>query len=179
MKTYDRLSRLNHWSVALLFVAMLIAGLTLEYGSLPKTYNLALLTAHKATGVLLLLWVIWRVIYRLIQGFAAPASAMPRWQEVAATSVHYLLLISILAMPLSGLTMSLYSGKPTDVFGLFSIPPIDKIEAAAIAARIIHKWVAYGFIAVLFLHIAGALKHHFYDKDQTLRRMVSGRTGQP
>lgn len=175
MKTYNKLSRLNHWSVGFLFITMLIVGLILEYAQLSKADSFTLLKFHKATGVLLFLWGLWRVGYRLIQGFAKPVSIVAKWQQVASKAVHYLLLLAVVMMPLSGLVMALFSGYPTEVFGLITIPSIDKIESITMTARSVHKWVAYVFIAALILHIGAALKHHFIDHDQTLIRMITGK----
>lgn len=175
MTTYNRISRFNHWTVAILFLAMLGVGLILEYIELAQPDYIRLITLHKATGVLLLVWAVWRVGYRLKQGFAAPVAPIPAWQERASVAIHRILLLCIILMPLSGLIMAVFSGRPTDVFGLFTIPAIDKVDAIAGTARAVHKWVAYGFIAALALRIGAALKHHLIDKDDTLRRMMTGK----
>lgn len=175
MKIYNKLSRLNHWSVAIFFMVMLIAGLTLEYGGLSKADNFTLLKFHKAMGVLLFLWGLWRVGYRLVQGFAEPVSIVERWQQIASKAIHNLLLLAVVMMPVSGLVMALFSGYPTDVFGLVTIPSIEKIDSISMFARSVHKWVAYVFITALFLHIGAALKHHFINRDQTLTRMIFGK----
>lgn len=174
METYNFLSRLNHWLIATLFILMLGAGLTLEYGGLEGPVKLTLLKLHKATGVLLLLFGIWRVGYRLRQGFALPVSNLPKWQIGVSKLVHYLLLCGIIFMPISGIVMALYSGRAIDMFGLVQIPAIGESKDIVATARAVHKWVAYIFIAAIFAHIAGALKHHFIDKDRTLVRMIKG-----
>jgi len=173
MTSYNRLSRFNHWSVALLVLAMLAAGLYLEYRDLPFQDKLPLLNIHKAVGVLLFFWILWRVGYRAFQGFTDPPSTHPKWQVTAAKLVHQVLLITLVLMPLSGLIMALYSGRPTDVFGFFSIPAIDKVELISTLARAVHKWTAYTMILALVMHIGAALKHYLIDKDQTLQRMLS------
>lgn len=175
MKTYDRLSRINHWSIAILFIAMLIVGVILEYSQLSKADYFSLLKLHKATGVLLFFWGLWRIGYRLIQGFAKPVSVMDRWQQIALKATHYLLLLAVVTMPTSGLLMALFSGYPTEVFGLITIPSGEKIESITMIARSAHKWMAYVFIVALFFHISASLKHHFINRDQTLTRMITGR----
>ncbi|WP_322990714.1 cytochrome b/b6 domain-containing protein, partial [Hoeflea sp.] len=80
------------------------------------------------------------------------------------------LLVVVLAMPLSGIVMTIYRGREVDVFGLIISAP-DKIEWLANVAGMIHQYVAWTLVGLLALHIGGALKHHFIDRDMTLRRM--------
>ncbi|WP_342076834.1 cytochrome b [Yoonia sp. SS1-5] len=174
MTTYDRISRLNHWLTALLFVAMLGFGYFLAYGGLALPEKLPLLNNHKAMGVLLLILALWRVGYRMIQGFAEPVGALPAWQERASTVSHKVLLACVLLMPVSGLTLAVFSGIPTNVFGLFTIPAVEKVDAMVIGARMAHKIVAYLLTITLAVHIAAALKHHLVDQDRTLLRMLKG-----
>lgn len=77
MTTYDRISRFNHWTAAVLFMAMLGFGFYLAYGGLPMSEKLPLIGKHKAMGVLLLIWGLWRVGYRVRKGFAAPVAVLP------------------------------------------------------------------------------------------------------
>ncbi len=174
MKTYDLVSKINHWSIAIAFIGMLSAGLVLEYAELSKPNYFMLLKYHKATGVVLLIWAVWRVGYRLRQGFINAQSGTPKWQHISSQAVHYLLLIATITMPVSGLAMALYSGFPTDIFGLFTISPLGKIETVSALARDIHKWSAYSLIILIVLHVSAALKHHFINKDNTIIRMLKG-----
>lgn len=176
MKTYNTVSRINHWGIAMSFIAMLMIGSTLAYVDLAKPTYFWLLGVHKATGILLLVWAIYRVAYRLIKGFPEPASALSAWEAMLSKTVHYALLLAIVGMPVSGLIMALYSGFPTDVFGLFTIPSIEKVETISGTARSVHKWMAYLLLGSLIAHLAGALKHHMINRDATLVRMVTGRT---
>ena len=93
-----------------------------------------------------------------------------------SNAIHRILLLAVVGMPLSGLVMALFSGFPTDVFGLFTNPSFDKVEAVTDSARAVHKWMAYLLLASLVAHLAGAIKHHFINRDATLVRMVTGKT---
>lgn len=176
MKTYNAISRINHWGVAIAFLGMLSVGLTLAYIELPKPTYFWLLGLHKAVGTLLLVWGIYRVAYRIHQGFPEPASSLNKWEAMLSNAIHRILLLAVVGMPLSGLVMALFSGFPTDVFGLFTIPSFDKVEAVTDSARAVHKWMAYLLLASLVAHLAGAIKHHFINRDATLVRMVTGKT---
>ncbi len=174
MKKYDLLSRLNHWSVAIAFIGMLIAGLVLEYAELSKPNYFTLLTYHKAVGVILMISALWRVGYRMHQGFTVARPEIPKWQHKASQVVHYLLLVAVIILPVSGLAMATFSGFPTDVFGLFTTPSLDKSEAISSSLREIHKWSAYSLIVLIAVHVSAALKNHFINKDNTLVRMIKG-----
>ncbi len=67
--------------------------------------------------------------------------------------------------------MSIYAGREVSAFGLI-IPPQDKVEEIAGFAGAVHQYAAWALIGLLILHIGAALKHHFIDRDTTLRRMI-------
>jgi cytochrome b561 len=74
--------------------------------------------------------------------------------------------------------MSSAGGFPATFFGLFALPAIlPKNETLFMITRTVHAFAAYGILALLALHVAGALKHHFLDKDATLQRMTTFKLG--
>ena len=154
---------------------MLAVGFYLAFGGLTREAKGPIMALHKATGTVLLLFIIWRVVWRLRQGFPAPVPGMPNWQLLASKVTHWGLLVMMLVMPLSGVTMSLLGGRPISIYGLFSVPPLGKIEALADAAHEVHEYAAWVLAALVALHIAGAFKHLLIDKDGTLARMTTGK----
>jgi len=170
--SYDRISRLGHWVLAALMIAMLGFGIYLEQAVPPGPERGALMGLHKSVGVLVLMLGGLRVVWRLRQGFLPEAGHAPFWQATLAKAVHYVLLAGIVVMPLSGLVGSYFGGRATSVFGLFSLPAGPKIEWLGDLAYGIHGAGAVVLIAGILLHVAGALKHHFIDRDTTLLRMV-------
>lgn len=171
---FGLISRLNHWTTAIVFLGMIIFGFYLEFGEIERSAKGPLMGIHKSIGVLFLGFALWRVGWRLMQGFPKDISAMPLWQSVSSKAVHYLLLLSILAMPLSGFLMSLYGGRSINVFNWFTIPAQNKIEMISSISHSVHMYAPYAITAIITLHIAAALKHHFIDKDATLKRMTVG-----
>ena len=174
---YGLISRLNHWAVALAMIGMLAFGLYLENAEIARADRGALMGLHKSLGALFLAFALWRVGYRLAQGFPASAAAMSPLLEFAAKAAHWGLLACILIMPLSGLLMSLYGGHAVDVFGLFAIDGFEKNASVSGAAGAAHGVVGKLAIALILLHIGAALKHHFIDRDATLRRMIGSAEG--
>lgn len=169
---YDVVSRINHWIMALAMIGMLSVGLFVANVEIPKETRGFLIGIHKAAGVLVLLYGAWRVAWRLGQGFPRPASVVPAWQARAAKLSHYGLLAGILLMPLTGLVGSLFRDRSVNFFNLFTIPPFGEIKILAAIGSNLHWIVGYLLVAMVVLHIAAALKHHFVDRDTTLARMV-------
>lgn len=172
--TYSARARFNHWAVAIAMIAMLIVGWTLALDLLSDAAARGVRDLHKAFGVLILAFGLWRVISRLREGFPPPAAEGPRWQEVAARWMHYALLAAIVIMPLSGLTASMFAGRDIDMFGLFVIPAIGEVVAIRNAAGATHYFGGIATTLLTLLHIGAALKHHVVDRDATLLRMTRG-----
>ncbi len=173
--TYGSVSRVNHWAGSLLFGGMLIVGFYLTYGGLEREARAPVMGLHRATGTLLLLFAVWRVAWRIRQGFPSPVDGVPGWQVTLSRITHWGLIAAMLAMPLSGVfLMSLLGGRTIDLYGLITIPPIAEIEGIRPVGRQIHAVAAYAFTGFIALHIAGALKHLVIDRDGTVQRMLTG-----
>ena len=170
-KTFGLASRLNHWVIAVTMIGMLISGLVMAHGPFELEIVGAIRDWHKPIGVLVLDYGLWRIGWRVGQGFPKAASVMPRWQAVTSRLTHWALLATVLVMPISGIAMSFYNGRAVSAFGLI-IPAQDKIERIANAAGSAHHFAAFALIGLLALHVGAALKHHLIDRDSTLRRMV-------
>ncbi|MCL1125578.1 cytochrome b [Shewanella surugensis] len=163
-----------HWIIAIVFICMLTVGFYMT------NYNaFALFPIHQSTGILLFILILWRVIWRYINGWPIPVSQYSTVERVLARIVHWLLIIGILLQPISGMLMSAGSGNGLYVFGLELLHAnLDSAgKAIPIAANIgelgenIHGAGANIMVAAISLHILGALKHHIIDKDGSLRRI--------
>ncbi|QFT32229.1 hypothetical protein FIV00_17190 [Labrenzia sp. THAF82] len=170
--TYDGISRFNHWIIAVAIIGMIGFGFYLSEFLESGPGKGQLIGIHKAVGVLVLIFGLWRVGYRLKQGFLEDATVMPTWQRLTSKLVHIVLLAGIIVMPLSGIIGSYFGGRTTSVFGLFMIPAGDKIEAFSAMGHWLHGACGWLMVGALVLHVAGALKHHFVDHDSTLTRMI-------
>lgn len=173
--TYDTVSRVNHWVIAIAMIGVLGLGLYLEFGGLEREEKGWWRDLHKATGVLVLIYGTWRVGWRLRQGFPDPVGAMPAWQEKVVAFSHWFLLTAILLMPISGVLRTLFGDHSLAFFGLFTIPALGDFAWVSGPASFVHAYMGYALVAVVLLHVAGALKHHLVDRDGTLLRMLNGR----
>ncbi|MBY5933952.1 cytochrome b [Tateyamaria omphalii] len=172
---YGAMSRLNHWVLALAMIGMLGFGLYLEYSGLPREEKRPLVGIHRSLGVLVLILGLWRVGWRLFRGFPGAVGNMPAWQERAARTAHWVLLAGILLMPASGVAFTVFRGNALSVFGWFEIPAQAEIPWIVSSASFVHTYLGHALAFIVVLHIAAALKHHFVDRDLTLRRMTSGK----
>jgi cytochrome b561 len=166
---------LLHWIVALAIVGMLVMGEILE--DMPRgPAKSNLFWWHFSIGVTLFVFAVWRVIWRISQGFPDHVGSYATWELHLAKLVHWILLIGTLAMPLSGMLTVLSNGRGIDVWGLFQIPAMmAKNESLHELGEALHGAGAKIMIVALLLHVAGALKHHVIDRDGTLRRIVGMR----
>jgi cytochrome b561 len=175
LASFNRTDRINHWIVAITILALLAAGWMLYFEFFAEETEHGVRDLHKAIGTLILGFGVWRVGYRLFRGFPQPAAEMGSGQLLMVKLAHYLLLAGIIIMPASGFFKSWYAGRPVDMFGLFSMgSPSNKNEALAEIASSIHFLAGVAITVVIAVHIAGAFKHHFIDRDATLARMLRG-----
>ena len=172
---YGLTSRALHWTVALLIVVLIPLGwymVELDYYDPWANDSLEL---HKGLGMIVLalapLMILWRHV-----GYRPPAiKTQKRWEVMAGSIAHYLLYALMLIVPPSGYIISTSAGAGVSVFGLFEVPAVlPRSDALRDAAITVHYYVAYVGAALIAFHVAGALKHHLIDKDDTLRRMLRG-----
>jgi len=163
-----------HWLLALMIVGSLSVGLYMA--DLPLSpLKLKLYNWHKWAGVMILTLSAARLLWRLIH--PPPADApMPRWQRRAAHVAHGALYSLFFAVPLAGWAYSSAAGFPIVLFGVLPLPdwvPVDRALSEVI--KPLHQWLAYTLAALVLVHMAAALKHHFFDRDGLLLRMLPGR----
>lgn len=183
MSRYSTVAVILHWLIALAVIALLIAGFWMgDAIRNPETQALAfeVFQLHKSLGLTVLVLTVVRLGWRL--GHPAPAlpDTMPGWQKTAAHATAWAFYVILLVMPLSGWVIVSTSpfGLPTMWFGLFEWPHITQLTNAANALQIngaaeeVHELLAFGAVGLLFLHVSGALKHHFIDRDDVLARML-------
>ena len=98
---------------------------------------------------------------------------MPRWQRQAASVSHVLLYLLTLAVPLSGWLFSSASGFKVMYFTKLPLPDlVGKNKALAAQLHLAHEGLNYFMLALVLLHIAAALRHHWVDRDDVLTRML-------
>lgn len=169
--SYSTFIKLLHWLIAFAVIIMLCMGFFL--GSIPEQYQSTAYMLHKATGISILFLIIIRFIGIQISGRPPlPASVKP-WEKYLSRFVQYSFYLLLIIMPLSGWIMSVAAKRIPSFFGLFNmpLPGIEPNKSLADFMANSHEIIAWILIAFIVLHIAGALKHHFIDKDNVLKKM--------
>lgn len=169
-----------HWFVGIAVIAMLALGIYMT-----ETETRSLYPWHKSFGVLVLLIVLARIAWRIRNGWLEPVGNYASHERVLAQTVHWVLLIGTVLMPLSGFLMSSFGGTGVAVFGFELVArnpdpenpgrPLAHNADLASFFRGIHGLVAWALVLGILLHVAGTLKHHVVDKDGTLKRIFGAR----
>lgn len=170
---YGWLSIFLHWSMALVIYAMFALGLWMVGLSYYDTWYHNAPEIHKSIGVILMLALIIRLIWRVVSPPPKPLSSYSPLVRITAVVAHGLLYGLLIAILFSGYLISTADGKPVSVFGWFSLPAVltGAGEQADLAGDI-HLWLAWSIVILSVLHGLTALKHHFIDRDITLKRML-------
>ncbi len=165
-----------HWLIALGIAGTFALGLYMHDLPLSPT-KLRLFSWHKWAGVSLFLLACLRLAWRISHRPPQLPVAMPRWQRIAAEGAHHVLYAAMFAIPLTGWLMSSAKGFATVWFGVLPLPDlVSKNAALGNALQEVHEVLNYGTAALVIGHAAAALKHHFVDRDDVLRRMLPHRT---
>jgi cytochrome b561 len=169
---YGAVAQLFHWAVVGLIVTQFVLALRAE--SLPRGMKLInTLALHKSIGMTVLALAVLRLIWRWMNPVPANPMNVPKWQETAAKISHAALYILIFAIPLFGWIASSARNFSVSWFGLFTWPNlVEPNQSTFEFFQAAHAVLAWTLFAVALLHIAAALKHHFIDRDNVLRRML-------
>jgi len=161
-----------HWLAALLIFTTFPLGVYMHELAL-SPLKLKLISYHKWLGVTIFLLTMARLAWRATHTPPPLPETIPAWQQRAAHGVHLLLYVLLLAIPVSGWLMSSAKGIPVVYLGLVQLPDlVGKDKALGDLLAGVHQMLNFGLLALVGMHIAAALKHHFIEHDATLRRML-------
>ncbi len=162
-----------HWLVAISVIGLFALGLWMVELTYYDPWYRRAPDLHKGVGVLLFFVMLARLAWHL--GNPLPRLSGAPWERLSARWVHGLLYLLLYALMVSGYLISTADGRAIDVFGFFNIPATLTGKNQEDIAGVVHAVLAYGVIALATLHALAALKHHFIDRDNTLKRMLSTR----
>lgn len=159
MEKYNSVSRKFHWSSGIIIIALIVVGFIMT--EMPKSeLRSSIYALHKSFGVFIILLMFLRLAWKLTTKAPALPKSIPKWQKKISHINHWLLYITGLLMPISGLFMSIAHGYPPKVFGMFVInflstplKPYAKIFSNA------HYFIGWGLTILIILHIIAAFSH--------------------
>jgi cytochrome b561 len=161
-----------HWILAALIIFNL--GFGLYTVGLPLSpQKLRLFSYHKWVGITVLILSAARLLWRMSHPAPPLPDSMQPWEKRLAHASHALLYALFFAAPITGWLFSSATGFQTVYLGVLPIPDLlQKNKELADVLRLAHRWINYTMAAVIVLHVAAALKHHFMDRDDVLIRML-------
>lgn len=170
---YGLVSIVMHWGVALAVFGLFALGLWMMGLDYYSTWRKEAPELHKSIGLVLLAVMLARVAWRFI---SPPPPALPnhgKLTRLASKAGHSLLYFGLFAVMIAGYLISTADGVGIPVFGLFEVPAlVSNLPDQADIAGEIHFYLAWGLVIFAGLHGLAALKHHFIDRDATLKRML-------
>jgi cytochrome b561 len=169
---YGAVAQTFHWIIAALIVTQFVLA-DLESGLPIGVRKLALLARHKSVGMTVLMLAILRLLWRLKNPPPDLPVGMTPLERTLARATHYAFYVLLFAMPITGWMMSSAKNYSVSWFGLFTWPNlIGKNESAYNLLHSTHEILSGILFAIAMLHILAALKHHFWNKDNVLLRML-------
>ncbi|MGE0740012.1 MAG: YceI family protein [Hyphomonadaceae bacterium] len=194
VQRYTAVAIVLHWAIAFAILFMIPLGWWMgdqaEDGAVTdgvfRAYQL-----HKSIGLTVLALSLVRLGWRLANPPPPLPAHMPQWERIVAKATHWAFYVLMIALPLTGWLYvsagwSEHDDQPlmvtTHWFGLFVVPHLfglpgaglDVRESVAEASMGVHSKLAWAALVLAALHVAAALKHHFFDRDETLAHMVPG-----
>jgi len=169
--TYDPVARSLHWATVFLVLANFV--LSLIWGGFARPTRHLMVVTHMSFGILILLVVIARIVWRLMPGHEMPP-AVSGATEIASKVVHYVLYVLLIALAALGFVLRWSGGEAMSFFGL-QIPSPTAATVSRATNHFLgdfHKYLGWSIVAIAAAHAAAALYHHFVVKDRVLARMA-------
>ena len=177
---YTGVAIILHWLIAAGILTLIVMGLVMDHLSLDPMRVFQLYQLHKSIGITVMVLIALRIVWRLTHRPPELPSDMKGLERMAAHLTHAALYGVQIFMPLSGWAMVSVSalGIPTLLYGTILWPDLpvlstlqNKVPVEA-ALKAVHHWGGWFLLALIVLHIAAALRHHFVLNDNILRQML-------
>ncbi len=176
-QSYSIFALIFHWLTVPLVLGLFGLGLWMDsldyyHGWYQKAPEL-----HVALGVTLAALILCRLLFRMFSHFPDSLPTHARWERISARAVHWLLYLLMVGMFVTGYLIVTAEGDPLSVYGWFEFPSLISSDGnLQDLAGEIHEYSAFVLIGLVVLHALAALKHHFIDRDDTLRRILGRRS---
>jgi cytochrome b561/polyisoprenoid-binding protein YceI len=175
-----------HWAIALAILFMI--GLGWYMGDLPDSAPLKenLYQFHKSVGITILVLTLARIAWRVMNPPPPLPAGMADWERGLSHGVHIAFYALMLAMPLTGwlyVSTAHEFDIPTVLFGVLSWPDLPGVgvltnEAGHEGVEFVHSKLAWLALALLAMHVGGAIKHEIGAETGVLKRMIPGLLGE-
>ena len=168
---WGSVAQLLHWVIVALIITQFVLGYKAHWAT--GIAKLAPVITHKSWGITILGLAIIRLVWRLMNPSPLLPADLKPWERAAAHVTHYGLYILLFVMPLTGWIASSARNFPVSWFGLVQLPDFVAPNRPLYDTLMgIHYWLSWSLVAIATLHVLAAFKHHFFLKDDVLRRML-------
>ncbi len=169
---YGLVAQFFHWLIVALIITQFVLAEIFEDMPLGLE-KIAMIVRHKEIGMTVLLLAILRLIWRYFNTTPVLPDTLKTYERRLAHLTHTLLYLLIFAIPVSGWIMSSLAKIPVDYFGLFVFPDLVSPDKSLVdTSKVVHELLTKALLIVVGLHVIAALKHHFFLKDDVLKRML-------
>ena len=172
-RRYSLGAMIFHWVIAIAVIVNWRLAENAEHAAAMED-KMAIFADHKALGFLILLLTLGRLAWRWTHPVPPLPSDLAKWEATLARAVHIIFYVLLIGLPLGGWFANSLAGREIDMFGFFTIPPLPLGENGELAKSIfgLHATGGSLFIYLIALHILGALKHTFFDRNGGIFRML-------
>ncbi|SAK50942.1 cytochrome B561 [Caballeronia temeraria] len=169
---YNAPARLFHWLTALLLLIQFVLAWTMPDVH-RDTQPVGLIAWHLGIGVVIVLLVFVRLLWRSIHAVPPEPGSLPPALRALARYTHWLLYLLLIAVPLMGWANASSRDWPITLFAAIPMPPLSPAGSPiGHALGDWHRVFAWVLLALVGLHVGAALFHHFVLRDETLARML-------
>ena len=169
---------LLHWIIGLAVISEFAMGLYMTGLNYYDPMYTTLPFLHESIGIVLAVAILLRICWAIINVHPDPGQGVAVWEHRLSKLVHIAMHTLLIAVVSIGYLLSTAEGDGISVFNWFEVPALSAIvDQQESFSSFWHYWLAWTLIGFASLHAIGALKHHFIDKDETLRRMLGHNKG--
>lgn len=169
---YSTTAKALHWLIVLLILAQFVVAILMP--SIGRDTVLEpLITRHFSLGVMILVVMAIRLVLRLRHPVPLDTPGLAAWERWSAYATHRLFYLILLVGPFLGWASASAHSLSVNVFGLIPLPSIAAPKVHwALTAGDVHAYMMWALLALIGLHVAAALYHHFFRHDDVLQRML-------
>ena len=169
--SYGSVSTFLHWLIFLLVSCLLVVGFVMV-DMQDKVAQANVFNAHKLTGLTVLVLMIIRASWALLNPKPELPKDIPNWQQTSERVLHFLLYVILIAMPIVGWVTAVSAGYAPHIGSIKIGLPIAQNKFVANLFGTLHGLLAFVIITFVSIHVAAALYHYFVKKDKILQRML-------
>ena len=171
-KRFGAGARLFHWLVVLLVLVQIPAGIAMIAPALEQQLIDRIFVLHKGLGVVLLVVVVARSLWRLTHRAPPMSESIPELERRMAVATHWVIYAVLLTVAGSGYVRVVGDGFPIEMMDALGLPTmLPLMPGVASWASLVHRFATFLLVALVAVHVAEVLRHHLVVRDGTLARM--------